>query len=118
MAEQTPASILADWMKTGTAPEGWEVDLDDDPEGGQPNGVGTIESSSEREWFTKERETHHRERLVITITGPWVPGPTETAKIYQEVQARNVQNALARREAQILAEAAEIQARRAAEGLS
>lgn len=38
-------------------------------ETGQPNGVGTIEPSTHREWFTDERVSHDRE--VHTYTGPW-----------------------------------------------
>jgi hypothetical protein len=66
-------AILA-WVGGSPLPEGWEVDVDDGPEGGQPNGVGTIESSDAREWFSPDRESHHRERLVITVIGPWTPG--------------------------------------------
>lgn len=43
---------------------------------GQPNGLGEIEPSWYREWYTPERETHRRK--VITLTGPWEPLPEES----------------------------------------
>jgi hypothetical protein len=49
------------------------AEVEKDTEGGQPNGSGELEPSNDREWFTKDRETHHRE--VITIYGPWIEGP-------------------------------------------
>lgn len=48
-----------------------EWELDEQWEGGQPNGLGEIEPTTEREWFTPERETHRRK--VISLTGPWLP---------------------------------------------
>ncbi|GAW50591.1 MULTISPECIES: hypothetical protein [unclassified Nocardioides] len=61
-------------------PDGWQIEAED--EGGQPNGSGEIEESNYREWFSPERETHHR--TVITLTGPWLDGPTEHAMRAQE----------------------------------
>lgn len=60
---------------------GWTID--EDQEGGQPNGSGEIEPSDYREWFSPERETHHRQ--VITLLGPWEIGPTAATVKLQEV---------------------------------
>lgn len=67
-------AILAKWPRREPEPrevtlsftpiEGWE-----DWETGQPNGVGTIESSDSREWFSDARVTHRRR--VQTFIGPW-----------------------------------------------
>jgi hypothetical protein len=65
-------------------PDGWELEAN--TEGGQPNGSGETEPSDYREWFTEERETHHRN--VITLYGPWVKGPTEAGRRAQESAAR------------------------------
>lgn len=48
-------------------------DVEPDVEGGQPNGLGHIEPSDSRDWFTPARESHHRHRL--TLYGPWLEGP-------------------------------------------
>jgi hypothetical protein len=47
-------------------------EIEDDFEGGQPNGTGTIEPSWYREWFTDARESHHRRRVILY--GPWQEG--------------------------------------------
>lgn len=75
---------------------GWEADIEQ--EGGQPNGGGEIESNDSREWFHPDGETHHR--AVITITGPWVDGPTNAVRIRREEQARRK----AAREAELAAQ--------------
>ena len=48
-----------------------DMDCDESWEGGQPNGIGTIEPSDYREWYTPERESHRRR--VVTFIGPWEP---------------------------------------------
>lgn len=45
--------------------------FDTHTEGGQPNGIGVIEESSYREWYTDERESH--QRTVYTFEEPWEP---------------------------------------------
>lgn len=90
---------------------GWEID--DEQEGGQPNGSGEIESSNSREWFSPERETHHRR--VITLTGPWEDGPTDGALVQQKTAEKNREAEKARREEHVLLEAQAILARRATE---
>ena len=89
-------------------PDGWEIE--DEQQGGQPNGSGVIEHSDAREWFTVQRETHHRR--VITLWGPWEEGATEGALIEQEINRRNRDRDLLRHEAQILRDAQKIIERR------
>lgn len=60
----------------------WAAEVEDEEEGGQPNGAGEIEPSDFREWFTDERESHHRRK--VTLYGPWEEGPTQWAKTVQE----------------------------------
>ena len=102
--------------------EGWE--LEQDVEGGQPNGVGTIEPNDAREWFYTENETHHRTRIVLY--GPWQAGPTpdeaeRRKKVAQhkarlaEEKAREQEKNRPSEEEKILKQAEEILARRAAE---
>ena len=93
-----------------TVPAGWEKD--DEQEGGQPNGGGEIETSDSREWFSPERETHHRR--VITLTGPWEDGPTASALMQRKTAERNREAEKTQREERTLREAQEILARRAA----
>jgi hypothetical protein len=62
-------------------PDADEWEIEEEFEGGQPNGIGEIESNDSREWFFPENETHHR--LVYHIRGAWQEGPT-----YQEAQRR------------------------------
>lgn len=57
--------------------EPW-ADVDAEIEGGQPNGVGEIEPSDYREWYTEARETHHRKK--VTLYGEWQPGGSREAK--------------------------------------
>jgi len=103
---------------TGTDLRSWECDIE--TEGGQPNGLGVTEPSDYRPWFTECREDHHR--LVITITGPWMPGPRPHVLEKRRLEAlakerRRIEAAESRlkREDSILQQAAEIQARRARE---
>lgn len=67
-------------------PDGWDVDVDTDEQGGQPNGCGEVEPSDYRDWYTVERESHHRERIVIEAYGPWQEGPTESARKHQQAR--------------------------------
>lgn len=53
-------------------PAGWEVDVYEKLQGGQPNGIGEIEPSWYREWFRDGRESHDRRETEVTIIGPWV----------------------------------------------
>lgn len=92
--------------------------ISNDIEGGQPNGAGEIEESGARDWYTDDRETHHR--LVVTLYGPWRPGAREhILRKRREADARAAaaeaarQILLAREEDDILARAEEIKARRA-----
>ncbi len=74
----------------------WEVE--EEIEGGQPNGIGEIEENYAREWFSQERETHHR--LHYHVIGKWIDGPT-----YEEAQRRARDAAAkAERAAQLAAE--------------
>jgi len=90
---------------------GWRIECD--REGGQPNGAGETEPSDYREWFTEEREDHHR--YSFTFTGPWLPGARQEildrTRIRRAATARTKQ----RNEETILQKADEIRARRAAE---
>ena len=102
-------------LLTDLADKGWDVDVEDEPEGGQPNGANQIEPSNAREWFTPERETHHRSRIVLTVVGPWEEGLTEYARQRQEYEREwQEKNRIAEEQA-ILRRADEIRARRAAE---
>lgn len=96
-----------------TLPDGWEID--DEQCGGQPNGSNDIEPSDFREWFTAERETHHRR--IITLTGPWEKGATEAALIEQRAIQRTWEREIAHHEDQVLKAAQKIIARRAAAAL-
>lgn len=89
-------------------PDRWEIDVDETVQGGQPNGIGEIETSDSREWFSEERETHHRARIVVEIVGPWDEGPTEWAGQIQESRAHERD----REEGRILRAAEAIRARR------
>jgi hypothetical protein len=93
-------------------PDGWEVD--NEQEGGQPNGGGEIEPSDSREWYTAERETHHRR--VITLIGPWEKGPTQGALIEVRTNQRNREAERVRSEDLTLMKAREIIARRTSRG--
>lgn len=71
--EQDRAELVA-----SLGAEQW-VEVDDDLEGGQVNGGGVeIEPTSYREWFTEERETHHRR--VVTLCGPWLDGSVKATR--------------------------------------
>lgn len=89
-----------------------EWTIETELEGGQPNGGGEIEDRYSREWFTDEREDHHR--TVVTITGPWLPGARP--EIQQRVHVRqesDARHAVAKEE-QTLRDAEAIMARRTA----
>ena len=90
-------------------PYGWEVDFEE--EGGQPNGAGTIEPSDYREWFTDDRESHHRQHIVLT--GPWEEGPREYVRERQESNSRSRKREIQEHEDRIINEAQAIRARRA-----
>lgn len=73
--DETITSTLseADRRFLASLPDGWDAEVDH--EGGQPNGLGEIEPSDEREWFTKARESHHRVKIVLY--GEWQEGPAQ-----------------------------------------
>ena len=87
---------------------GWEVDVSE--EGGQPNGGGEVEPSGAREWFSPERETHHRQ--VITYIGPWEDGASEEGARAKESGERSRAAEKARHEERVLREAREILGRK------
>lgn len=93
-------------------PDDFEIDFDDEDEGGQPNGIGEIEPSDYREWYSDARESHHRTRVIVTIYGPWEEGPTEGARRAQEREAAYAEKRRQAEEERILAKAAEILAAR------
>lgn len=72
---------------------GDKFEIEEEAEGGQPNGIGTIEPNGYREWFTEERETHHRQ--TFTIIGPWIEGPTEIGLRAQRREAERRERLLA-----------------------
>lgn len=104
--------ILHAWLADDPIPGGWEIDVDEGPEGGQPNGIGEIEPSDAREWFSEMGETHHRARVIVTVTGPWESGPRPSVARYQELERERRERIRLREEDRVLAEAARIQARK------
>ena len=102
-------TVNLDTPDASGVPDGWA--LEHGTEGGQPNGAGDLEPSDAREWFKPERETHHRH--VITLYGPWEPGPTPWALKLQESARRAREVALRNQEERTLRDAAEILQRRA-----
>lgn len=87
---------------------GWHIEAD--REGGQPNGAGEIEDSDYREWYSEEREDHHR--YVFTFTGPWLAGARPEIVERTRIQREATAKAEAYQEERILRLAEEIRARR------
>lgn len=100
---------LFDMIHAASLPEGWEVDFGE--EGGQPNGLNKIEPSDWREWFSDERESHHRQRIVLI--GPWEEGPREHIRVQVEAERRSQVRAAQAHEEHVLREADAIRASRA-----
>lgn len=116
MTDVTAAhTVLAEWQRSGFIPEGWDIDVEEFWEGGQPNGVGEIESSDSREWFSDERETHHRTRLEVTAIGPWESGARGWIVDKQRADAIRMATAVQHEEDLILAKAEAIRAAREAQ---
>lgn len=96
------------------APESMDIDVGVD--GGQPNGVGVLESSDNRDWFSLERESHHRLTVDIEWRGAWEEGARDwVTERVERVKAQRGLNEEIRQQA-VLDEAARILARRAEEG--
>lgn len=93
-------------------PDGWEVDVE--VMGGyRPRGGNWWEVSGGDEYYDGE-ETHRC--TVITLTGPWVEGARQHILDERDKQAERLKAAEARKEQEIIDQANEILARRAAEG--
>lgn len=102
---------LYDSITSISTSTGWHIEAD--REGGQPNGAGETEPNDYREWFTEEREDHHR--YIFTFTGPWLPGARQEILDRTRIRREADAQVAARREETILQQAEEIRARREAE---